>query len=117
MKSALCIVLVSVHLVSCTTLTAIPYSQQVNPLREGERIVVSVDGQPRGLVITSVDAERICGEGLCVGTDAIQSVERETFSFIKTAGLVLGIVLIAGLVAVSRMGPLFGGPPTFPGAV
>jgi hypothetical protein len=91
----ICVLVMSLHLAGCTTLSAVPYSRETfekEPVRKGDEIIVKTTGAR--IQVTSVTPEQICGEHECVRAEAIESFERQEFSALKTAALMAGIVLI-----------------------
>ena len=116
MKRLICMLVVSLHLTGCTTLSTVPSSEgtfERNPVRKGDQVVLTtIRGEDRfrdvhRFEVTSVTPDEICGKDECVRVDAIETLQRQEFNARKTAALVAGIVLI--VLAVGTRSPLAGG--------
>ena len=115
MKRLICLLVVSLHLAGCTTLSTVPYSGgrfEKDPIRKGDQVVLTtIHGEYRfrdlhRFQVTSVTPDEICGKDECFRTDAIETVQRQELDGLKTAGLVAGIALI---FALTLRAPLAGG--------
>ena len=105
MKRTICMLVASLHLVGCTTFNAVPYSQgtfEKDPVRQGDKVVIATAGGEHRFVVNSVTPEQICGMDDCIRTEVIESVYRQEFSVLKTAGLVVGLVLIVGAIGTAN---------------
>ena len=106
MKRLISVLVVMFHVAGCTTLTTVPYSQgtfEKDPVHQGDQVVLATTGGERRFEVTSVTPEQICGKDECVRAEAIESVERQEFSALKTAGAVAGIALAVLFVGVLSM--------------
>ena len=97
MKKLICILVGTLYLASCTTMNAVPVAQGKfvkDSIREGDQIVLLTNHDQHRFIVTSVTPQQICGKDKCVRTEEVESVTRQEFSALKTAGLVVGIVLV-----------------------
>ena len=115
MKRLICMLVVSLYLAGCTTLSTVPYSGgtfEKDRVRKGDQVVLTtIRGEYRfrdvhRFQVTSVTPEQICGKDECFRADAIETVQRQEFDALKTAALVAGIALI---FALTWRAPLAGG--------
>ena len=112
MKRTICLLMVLLHLVGCTTLSTVPYSRgafEKDPVRPGDRVVLLTKVSEYRFQVSSVTPTEICGVAECVRTEAIESVQLQEFSALKTVALVGLTLAVFGLAAVIVR------PPVFPG--
>ena len=104
------LILILVYLAGCTTMMPVSTAPgQINSaVQVGDRVaIISRSVQTREFSVTRVTPEQICGRDECVRAEEIESVHRQEFSVLKTAGLVVGIALI--VLAVGAMHRSSGG--------
>ena len=97
MKKLICILVGTLYLAGCTTMNAVPVAQGKfvkDSIREGDQIVLLTNHDQHRFIVTSVTPQQICGKDKCVRIEEVESVTRQEFSALKTAGLVVGIVLV-----------------------
>jgi hypothetical protein len=113
MKNILCGLLAAIYLSGCTTMSQGPYPTGSNGsalLQSGDRVLVTTSSGTRELTVTSASADEVCGANECIRAAAVTQVQRQEVSALKTAGLIV-LVLLVGLVAASRTPAFFPGPP------
>ena len=97
MKRSICTLVALLHLVGCTTFNAVPYSKgafEKYPVRKGDTVVLKTAVGEHHFVVQSVTPEEICWTDDCVRAETIESVYRQEFSALKTAGAVVAILLV-----------------------
>ena len=107
--------LVASQACSCTTLATYPQdgSSPAFTYRAGDELRLQTPDGVRELKVSLVTDEEVCSDQACVKIDEVSGVERKEFSYLRTAGLVLGVVLTAGVVAVAASGMAFMPAPVF----
>lgn len=104
MKRSICVLVVLLHLVGCTTFNSVPYSRGTfakDAVRQGDMVLLATAGGEHRFVVNSVTPEQICGMDDCVSAEAIKSIHRQEFSLLKTAAMVVGIVVVGGGLGVA----------------